>query len=193
MRASTFLSVVALVLAGCGDKKHDAASVESAAPKAVDAGWRLFEPAGAGFSVRMPAPPTVTKSELPLDIVQNTATYATAAQVFEIVWMELPPGIDGNDVFNRNIEAMKAGAEGVTLESEKEIETGGHKGKEVVFKRADRDHVARMFWIAPRYYLLEAGGASPEQREAYLGSFKIAAAPPATSASAPAPSSSAAE
>ena len=151
--------------------------------------WREYNSDDSSYTVLMPGAPKVENEQMntPAGPVKMNGARVDIDKdaIFGVMYFEYPtvaPNVPVDMLFDKGLESMTSRTD-VTVLSRKNITLNGNPGVEVEIKppaSANRDHdkgVLRLYWVAPRLYIVLTGG--PDSTEAstartkFLDSFKL--------------------
>jgi hypothetical protein len=143
-------------------------------PGSARNGWQVYKPKDESFSVMMPATPVDSVASKPTDVGTLDVHLSLADmgdQAYLVGYSDYPDSFKSLPP-----ETVLAGAEngaitesGSTLLSKKSITIDGHPGVELVLQPPNSAATgvsraySRLYWVAPRMYILFAGGAETSE------------------------------
>jgi hypothetical protein len=150
--------------------------------------WQDFSPAGGGFTIQMPKPPTETVK--PQETAAGTAMlhyfwadYGTVGG-FGAAYITFPDSIEKKALADQFLEAMAKGAiekSKTRLVSKDSIMLGQYHGLELVSELEDQQDmilVTRIYWVPPnKAYMIILGGTRSgpinADRVKFFDSFRL--------------------
>ena len=157
-------------------------------PAAASASWQEYQPQDGSFTIQMPSKPTesVQKQQTPAGELQMHMSIAIYNQsgAFIAGYADYPSNFT-NVPAQQLLDLAAQGAvnsSGTTLVSKRNISLDGYPGVELELLPPDSmpgggRAVTRIYWAAPRIYILFGGGTKSSDTDAamkkYFDSFKL--------------------
>ena len=177
----------AILISACGSSKvatAPAASTTPIASSAVDGDWTTFGPAGAGFSTKYPAAPTLTTSTTATAVGDAPTSVWTDKEggnlIYAVLVANYPagslPAAKVSQVYDGAVNGMTGGTAGLTLSSQGNTTLNGHLGRSYLLTSAVGSLQGVVFIVGDTMYMAYVAYTSsldPALIATFLADFQL--------------------